>query len=89
MNRKSEPVLSGDLKMNSEGLTSGTTGRWDCQPYRVDVKQPTDNQSWHIEAGFNAEGKRGSNEHNHSFEYVKTLQLNQQTFMALRATSLI
>ena len=54
---KSESVLSGDLKMNSEGLASGTTGQWEYQPYPVDVKQPTDNQSWHIEAGFNAEGK--------------------------------
>ena len=72
--------------MNSEGLASGTTGQWDYQFYPDDIEQPTNNQSWHIEAGFNAEGKGGSD---YSFEYVKTLQLNQQTFMALRATSLI
>ena len=50
MDRKSQSVLSGDLKMNSEGLASGTTGRWDCQVYPVDVKQPTNNQAWDIEA---------------------------------------
>ena len=55
--------------MNSEGL--GAIGLWDYQLYPVDIKQP-----WHIEAGFNAEGKRGSDEHPHLFEYVKTLQLN-------------
>ena len=63
--------------MNSEGL--GATDQWDYQHYPVGIKQP-----WHIEAGFNAEGKRGSDEHPHLFEYVKTLQLNQQTFMALK-----
>ena len=49
MYRKSRSVLPGDFNMNSEERASGTN--------HVDIMQPTGNQSWQIEAGFNAEGK--------------------------------